>query len=505
MKRIRFIIPVLLLGLSGTCVPAYAPSLTAYASETAAQNQPEENAGESSSDNGTFDEETAETELVPQLLDTDKVSTDDILLYSSACVVMDTQNNAILYSKNRSDRHYPASTTKILTTLLALERTDLSDTITFSEEAVNSINWWDSSNMELEPGDQLTVEQTLYGVMLQSANEAAYGLAEYVSGSVDAFAQGMTDYAISLGCRMTHFTNASGLHDDNHYTTAKDLALIASAAAQNEDFRTITGTINYSVENINYKAMTPETEESQEGDHSTGNEAASESTQTTPELVPEPFPLYNHHKMVNNEYPYEGCYGGKTGYTEEARNTLVTYARRGDIDLVCVVMDCPGGGNYIYDDTALALDYCFENYERLLEEYNEAQALLDYPDMALMDWYHPEITPLSAKEGYYPYLKESMAVYTQYLENQASQEALDEAFEDKSLEAFMEYSRMNQYRPLIIVCVILFVVLVALSLVLIYIARRFKRRRRRRRYEAMKRQRLTENQKEADSQKENEP
>ena len=138
---------------------------------------------------------------------------------------MDTQNNAILYSKKPlrpplSCQHYKNSHT-----LLALERTDLSDTITFSEEAVNSINWWDSSNMELEPGDQLTVEQTLYGVMLQSANEAAYGLAEYVSGSVDAFAQDMTDYAISLGCRMTHFTNASGLHDDNHYTTAKDLAL----------------------------------------------------------------------------------------------------------------------------------------------------------------------------------------------------------------------------------------------------------------------------------------
>ena len=93
--------------------------------------------------------------------------------------------------------------------------------------------------------------------MLQSANEAAYGVAEYVSGSVDAFAQEMNNYAQSLGCRMTHFSNASGLHDDNHYTTAKDMALIASAAIKNEEFRKITGTVTYSVENINYKAMVP--------------------------------------------------------------------------------------------------------------------------------------------------------------------------------------------------------------------------------------------------------
>ena len=485
-------IPVLFLSLAGTLVPAPSLSLSAYASETELQTPPEGSAGETSSEADTSGGETEETELIPQLLDTDKVSTDDILLYSSACVVMDTQSNAILYSKNRSDRHYPASTTKILTTLLALERTKLSDTITFSEEAVNSINWWDSSNMEIEPGDQLTVEQTLYGIMLQSANEAAYGMAEYVSGSVEAFAQDMTDYAISLGCRLTHFTNASGLHDDNHYTTAKDLATIASAASKNEDFRKITGTVSYSVENINYKAMVPETEESPEVGN-TDSETDEANTEEPLELVPEPFLLYNHHKMVNNEYPYEGCYGGKTGYTEEARNTLVTYAKRGDLDLVCVVMDCPGGGNYIYEDTALALDYCFENYDRLMDEYHKAQELLDYPDMALMDWYHPEITPLSAQEGYYPYLKQSMAIYTQYLENHASQEALDEAIEDKSFHAFMKYSRMNLYRPLIIVCAILVAALVVLSLILLYIARRLKRRRRRLRYEAMKRQRLSGN------------
>ena len=102
-----------------------------------------------------------------------------------------------------------------------------------------------------------------------------------------------------------------------------------------------------------------------------------------PELVPEPFLLYNHHKMVNNQYTYEGCYGGKTGYTDKAGNTLVTYAKRGNMDLVCVLMACPSGDDYVYKDTQVVLDYCFENYDRLTDEYQQAQELLDYPKLAL--------------------------------------------------------------------------------------------------------------------------
>lgn len=479
MKRFTLFFLTLILSVTGVLTILPQSPIRVYASENTSDPTTQEKETSEQS-------ETAETELLPVLLDTDKVSTDDILLYSSACVVMDTQTGAILYSKNRSDRHYPASTTKILTTLLALERTNLDDNVTFSQKAVDSITWWSSSNMELKAGDQLTMEQALYGIMLQSANEAAYGVAEYVSGSSENFAKDMTAYAVSLGCRLSNFTNASGLHDDQHYTTAKDLATIASAAARNEAFRKITGTITYSVENIHYKVKEPESEESKDTE-------TSEDSKKSDEPVPEPFVLYNHHKMVNNEYPYEGCYGGKTGYTEEARNTLVTYAKRGDMDLVCVLMDCPGGKNYIYMDTELALDYCFDNYDRLTKEYNEAQALLDYPDMGLRDWYHPEITPLSAEDDFYPYLKQATQIYSQYLKGQQSQDALDKAISDKSVHAFMEYSRLNHYRPLIIAGIILVIVIIILSLLLIHFMRVLKRKRSRRRYRKLRQQRLMEN------------
>lgn len=483
MKRLTLYLLALILSVSGMLSVLPQTAMNVYASENTSEGTTEKkNEGNETTE--------SETELKPVLLDTDRVSTDDILLYSSACVVMDTQTGAILYSKNRSDRHYPASTTKILTTLLALERTKLDENVTFSEEAVNSITWWSSSNMELKAGDQLTMEQALYGVMLQSANEAAYGVAEYVSGSVENFAKDMTDYAVSLGCRLSNFTNASGLHDDNHYTTAKDLATIASAAAKNKDFRKIAGTITYSVENINYKVKEPESEESKD-------EEDSEDNKDSDKPVPEPFVLYNHHKMVNNEYPFEGCYGGKTGYTEEARNTLVTYAKRDNMDLVCVIMDCPGGKNYIYMDTELALDYCFENYDRLTSEYNEAQALLDYPDMGLRDWYHPEKTPLSAEDYFYPYLKEATQIYSQYLSEQQSQEALDKAINDKSVHAFMEYSRLNHYKPLIIAGIIAVIAIIIFSLLLIHFVKVLKRKRSRRRYEKLRQQRLMENKQEA--------
>ena len=487
MKKTVYFLLALSLFVTGLAAILPETAQRAYASENVSDNA--NNSGDEVSTEDVAEGETAEseTELQPVLLDTDQVSTEDILLYSSACVVMDTQTGAILYSKNRSDRHYPASTTKILTTLLALEHSQLTDDVTFSQEAIESITW-DSSNMELKPGDELTMEQALYGIMLQSANEAAYGVGEYISGSLEQFAKDMTDYAINLGCRLTNFTNASGLHDDNHYTTAKDLATIARAAAQNEDFRKITGTIMYSVENINYKAKMPESDENDtETADEDGGEAASD------ELVPDPFLLYNHHKMVNNEYPYEGCYGGKTGYTGEARNTLVTYAKRDDMDLVCVILDCPGGKNYIYMDTELALDYCFENYERLTEEYNAAQALLDYPELGLRDWYHPEVTPLSFEDGLYPNVTQAMDIYREYLHNRQSQEALDKAISEKSVHAFMEYSRLNNYRPLIIAGIILFIAAVVFSLLLVHFVKVLKRKRSRRRYQKLRRQRLMEN------------
>jgi len=271
-------------------------------------------------------------EPTPQLLDTDQVSASEILLYSEACVVMDIETGTVIYYKNMDDVHYPASTTKILTTLLALENGKLEDTLTFSENAINNITA-DSTSIYLSPGEQLTLEQALYAIMLESANEASNGAAEYVSGSIAAFCEKMNNYAANIGCKNTHFTNANGLHDDNHYTTAYDLALIASNAAKNPMFLTIVGAKDYVIPGTNLRP---------------GQEIK----------------LLHHHKMLNGTIAYDGVYGGKTGYTKPSRNTLVTYAKRDNKNLVCVILSSPGS-TYAYQDTQTALDYSFNVYDSL--------------------------------------------------------------------------------------------------------------------------------------------
>ena len=182
MKRFIFVFLALLLALCPSVSAAAASDPLFSQTASGNQNQPADASTQTEAPEAQAPEESetqAETELQPVLLDTDQVSTEDILMYASACIVMDTNTGAILYYKNMLDRKYPASTTKIMTTLLALDRTSMTDTITFSENAINSITW-DSSNMELEAGNSLTLEETLYGIMLASANEASNGLAEYV-------------------------------------------------------------------------------------------------------------------------------------------------------------------------------------------------------------------------------------------------------------------------------------------------------------------------------------
>ena len=171
MKRFIFVFLALLLALCPSVSAAAASDPLFSQTASGDQNQPADANTQTEAPEAQAPEESetqAETELQPVLLDTDQVSTEDILMYASACIVMDTNTGAILYYKNMLDRKYPASTTKIMTTLLALDRTSMADTITFSENAINSITW-DSSNMELKAGNSLTLEETLYGIMLASA------------------------------------------------------------------------------------------------------------------------------------------------------------------------------------------------------------------------------------------------------------------------------------------------------------------------------------------------
>ena len=253
---------------------------------------------------------------------------------SPSVILMEESTGTILYEKNMDEAHYPASITKIMTTLLALENGNLSDMVTFSDDAINNT---EGSGIARDYGEQMTLEQSLYGVMLESANECAYAVAEHVGGTVENFVDMMNAKAKKLGCTNTHFANPHGLQDENHYTTAHDMALIAQAAYQNETFRIIIGTKMYTI---------PPT-----------NKHAEETV------------LRNHHDMLctyhnaNRKYLYPYCVGGKTGYTATANSTLVTYAEKDGMTLICVVMNTQSPNQFI--DTVNLFDYAFDNFQVL--------------------------------------------------------------------------------------------------------------------------------------------
>ena len=253
---------------------------------------------------------------------------------SPSVILMEESTGTILYEKNMDEAHYPASIPKIMTTLLALENGNLSDMVTFSDDAINNT---EGSGIARDYGEQMTLEQCLYGVMLESANECAYAVAEHVGGTVENFVDMMNAKAKELGCTNTHFANPHGLQDENHYTTAHDMALIAQAAYQNETFRIIIGTKMYTI---------PPT-----------NKHAEETV------------LRNHHDMLctyhnaNRKYLYPYCVGGKTGYTATANSTLVTYAEKDGMTLICVVMDTQSPNQFI--DTVNLFDYAFDNFQVL--------------------------------------------------------------------------------------------------------------------------------------------
>lgn len=277
-------------------------------------------------------------------------------IVANSAIVMDAKTGTILYEKNAYTRCYPASITKVMTCLVALEHVNLTDTITFSEDAIWGIER-DSNHIALDVGEQITAEQCFYAILLQSANEAAWGMAEHVGGSLEGFADMMNAKAAELGCLDTHFVNPHGLHDDNHYTTAYDMALITQAAMKNPLFRTIDETIYYQIPPTN--------------------------------ICEEPRDLWHQLKplLPSSPYYYESIEGGKTGFTDQARNTAVTYAKKNDMELICVVMNCEGAANS-YHDMAALYDYYFNNYTYVypLQTFNPNN--INHSDFILNNFYH---------------------------------------------------------------------------------------------------------------------
>ena len=247
----------------------------------------------------------------------------------ASAVVMDADNGGILYSLNRDTVRYPASITKILTALITIENASLDEVVTMDETGI-ALTAAGSTNAGTVNGEEFTVEQCLYIMMLKSANDIATQLGKHVGGSVSGFADMMNARAEEIGCTGSHFVNPSGMPDSDHYSTAMDMALIMRECLRNDLFRKIISTRSYTVPPTN--------------------------------MNPEERVYDNHCSLIQpgSEYYYSECIGGKTGFTQAAWRTLVTAAERDGRTLICVTMRGPDKTDYT--DTRDLFEYGFGNF-----------------------------------------------------------------------------------------------------------------------------------------------
>lgn len=253
-------------------------------------------------------------------------------LISQSAILVDNKTGKILYRKNENEKMYPASTTKIMTAILTLENCHLDETVIISYDTVMSIpDGYSSASLQI--GEELTVEQLLELLLVHSANDAANALAEHVGGSVESFVSMMNTKVNELDLSHTHFTNTFGMHDENHYTTAQDLANMMKYCIKNEDFRRLAGKASCAI---------PATNKSDIRRYSSTNSL----------IIPN----------SSNYYPYLTC--GKTGYTSQAGDCLVSCSYKDDLELICVIL----GGKTIngtstrFSETKTLFQYGYDNY-----------------------------------------------------------------------------------------------------------------------------------------------
>ena len=250
-------------------------------------------------------------------------------LFADSAILYEINTGTVLYDKNMHKKQYPASITKIMTAIIALENGNLEDKIIFSNTAVFSIER-NSTHLWMVPEEEISLEQGLYGMLLGSANEVSNGIAELIDGSIEEFGMHMTRKATQLGAVNTNFTNPHGLHNELHYTTAYDMALIAKAALVHPKFLDIITTRTYKI---------PPTNKNEERF------------------------LANQHQMTKNtKHLYEGCIGGKNGFTSEAGHTLVTYAKRDDLEFITVVLK--DDRTHLYPDTIALMNYGYDHFKK---------------------------------------------------------------------------------------------------------------------------------------------
>ncbi len=280
--------------------------------------------------------------ISPSYADSDNLKT-----YCPSCILIEANTGKILYEKNSNDVRFPASTTKIMTAILTVENCNLDDVATVSHNAVYSIPY-DYTHASLKEGEELTIEQLLYALMIPSANDAAIVLAEHISGSVEEFAKLMNKRAEELGCKNTHFVNPNGIHSKDHTSTSYDLALMGKFAMQNSIIRKIVSTTQFTLPATNKYSKTDR--------------------------------IFNNSNDLLNTYSryyYEGTTGVKTGYTGEAGNCIIASAKKNNLEVILVVLGGEStntGLSQRYLDCKTLFDYAFKNYS--IKTLNEKNAVL---------------------------------------------------------------------------------------------------------------------------------
>jgi D-alanyl-D-alanine carboxypeptidase/D-alanyl-D-alanine carboxypeptidase (penicillin-binding protein 5/6) len=240
---------------------------------------------------------------------------------SESAVMIDAKTGDVLYQKNSTDQMYPASITKIVTGILAIESGKLEESVIVSSEAAKA----DGTRVYLLEGEQVPLKKLVQGLLINSGNDAAIAIAEYMAGDVASFADQMNEFAKKVGAENTHFVNPNGLFDVEHYTTAEDMAKITQYAMENEVFREIVSTKELPW--------------------------VGEGWETT---------LRNHHQLL---WDYPGTTGVKNGYVNESKHTLVTSVSRDNLDVIIVTLKAPSS-RAAYWDTMTIGDYGFSNFER---------------------------------------------------------------------------------------------------------------------------------------------
>lgn len=289
-----------------------------------------------------------------------KDSKQNLKIAADGVVLMDSKTGKIIYSKNPDKPYPPASTTKIMTALLTLERGNLDDIVTIGRKPPLA----EGSKIYILEGEKIKVRDLLYGLLLASANDCAEALAEYLSGSLDNFSKDMNKRAKELGCTSTNFVNPSGLYNDKHRTSARDLAIIMNALVKQPEYSKIATTLSYNI---------PPTNKSKEKR-----------------------PLWNENRLIqkHSHFYYKGCEGGKTGYTVQSDHSYVASVNKNNHRLIVALVH--DKEKNFFDDAVKLFNYGFNNFTLNLL-YSKDSYVTTYTNDNLK-------VPLYASEDFY-YLK----------------------------------------------------------------------------------------------------